>query len=93
MIKKKKTMHITQEVLIIFVWMIVALAWDWAINWLIDAIRHLFPFTWIVISFLYAIFLTIASITLVVFLLDKVDTTDNKEENNYIENDTENNNK
>ncbi len=86
MIKDEKTLDVIKEVLIIFVWMIVALAWDGAISTIISGIKSLFPegASWIVdvfLTFLYAIIVTVLALFAVVYVLKKLDYTETEEEN------------
>ncbi len=75
MIKDKKTLKIVSEVMIIFVWMIVALAWDSAINTIIETIRESFPFAWIMASIMYAVLVTVIAIFIIVVVMKKLDWT------------------
>lgn len=82
MIKDKRTMEIVTEVMKLFVGMVIALAWDWAIRTIISIIKESFPFAWILLSFLYAIFITVVALFIVVFILKKIDNTEKESENN-----------
>ncbi|UFX82898.1 DUF5654 family protein [Candidatus Absconditicoccus praedator] len=82
MIKDKRTMEIVTEVMKLFVGMVIALAWDGAIRTIISIIKESFPFAGILLSFLYAIFITVVALFIVVFILKKIDNTEKESENN-----------
>ncbi len=63
--KDPKVLHILEAVLWSFIWMIVALAWNWFIDSILIPLMNKIAFLWIIWYLVYAIVITILSVFIV----------------------------
>jgi len=80
--KDPKVLHILETVLWSFIWMIVALAWNWFIDSILVPLMNKFAFLWIIWYLIYAVVITILAvfvITSYVHLIWKIEKKEWKE--------------